>query len=181
MIEGAKTVVSSGEARTAASAKALARKNRVRWISLAPIAEKKRNRSARSRSAADSRRAGGEPVQLDHGRLRLVADRRRKVDHRVDAAQRLALEVRVAQARQISERELHVHPQPPEASRVADQHADFLAPFQQQGEERLADRPRGASEQDHRVDSSHARRGPCLLSRLECGARSSRALTGGLS
>src|SRR6266480_4145015 len=56
-MDGAKIVVSSREPATARSAKALARKNRVRWNGSAPIAEKKTNRSTPAASAARSRRA----------------------------------------------------------------------------------------------------------------------------
>ena len=54
-------MVSSGAARTARSASALARKKRVRWNSVAPIAEKKRKRFTPARSAERSSRTVASP------------------------------------------------------------------------------------------------------------------------
>ena len=61
-IEGAKTVVVSGDSRTACSASAFERKKRVRWNPVAPIAEKKTKRDTPALSASRSRRMVASPL-----------------------------------------------------------------------------------------------------------------------
>ena len=55
------------------------------------------------------------------------------------AAQRLALQMPVAEARQVAERDLDLHAMTPEPTRVADQSPDIVAGLEQQREERPAD------------------------------------------
>ena len=81
--------------------------------------------------------------------MRLVADRRREVDHGVDAAQRLARRCAVAEARQVAEGDLDVDAVPAEPARVADQGPDVVAGLEQQREQRPADGSGRAGEQDH--------------------------------
>ena len=68
----------------------------------------------------------------------LVADRRREVDHRARSAQRLTLQVAVAKAGQVAERDLHLDPVTAEAARVADQRPHVVTGLQQEWEQRPA-------------------------------------------
>src|SRR5581483_4233256 len=70
---------------------------------------------------------GGEAVQLLDPGAALVADRRGEVDHGVHPPQSLALDVEVAGAPEVPERDLHVHPVAPEPARVANQGPHLLA------------------------------------------------------
>ena len=81
--------------------------------------------------------------------MRLVADRRREVDHRVDAAQRLAEDPGIGEVGKVAERDPDLDPQPAELARVADQHADLVAALEQLRHQRLAHGPRGSGNQDH--------------------------------
>ena len=119
--------MSRSAARTARSASALARKNRVRWNSVAPIAEKKTKRPTLVDSAARSRRAVPRPLISSTDGLRLVADRGREVDHGVDPPQRLARDPRIAKLAEVTERDPHLDPQPAELAGIAHQHTDVVA------------------------------------------------------
>ena len=92
------------------SASALARKKRVRWNS-------RRSQRREEDEALDpgplgrpQQARGRQAVQLLDPGVGLVADRRREVDHGVGAAQRLALQMAVAEARQVAERDLDLDP-----------------------------------------------------------------------
>ena len=111
----------------------------MRWNSVAPSAEKKTKRSTPARSAARSSRAVASPFSSSIRRVGLVADRRREVDHRVDAAQRLALQMAVAEARQVAERDLHLDPLAAQPARVADQARTSSPRLEQQRQQRPAD------------------------------------------
>ena len=94
-----------------------------------------------------------QPVGAERGHLldpprRLVADRRRQVDHGVGAADRVAQAPRVAE---VGERELHADPLGPEPPRIADQAADLVARVEQHRQQRRAHHPRPSGEQDHRA------------------------------
>ena len=82
---------------------------------------------------------GRQPVQLLDPCVGLVADRRREVDHGVRSAQRLALQMAVAEARQVAERDLDLDPMTAEPARVADQRPDVVAGLEQEREQRPAD------------------------------------------
>ena len=86
----------------------------------------RRTRSARApaRSAARTRRSVATAFSSSIEPPRLVADRRRQVDHRVHAAQRVAERGRVGE---VAERDLHAHALVAQAARVAHQAAHGLA------------------------------------------------------
>ncbi len=63
---------------------------------------------------------------------RLVADRRRQVDHGVNAAQRLPHQVGIRHLAEIAERDLHVYAPLAEPPWLADEAANDLALLQQQ-------------------------------------------------
>jgi hypothetical protein len=52
------------------------------------------------------------------------------MDHGVDAAERLALEVPVPEMGQVPESDLNVHPMPPEPAWIADEGSDVLPGFE---------------------------------------------------
>ena len=122
----------------------------MRWNSLAPSAEKKTKRLDPGPLGRPQEACGGEPVQLLDPCVGLVADRRREVDHRVRSAQRLALEMAVAQAGQVAERDLHVDPMAAEAARIAHQRPHVVARLQQEWKQRPAHGSARPGQQDHR-------------------------------
>ena len=94
---------------------------------------------------------GREAVEL-LDRRRLVADRRRQVDHGVHAPQRLASDSRVAEVGQVAERDPDLDPHSAESAGVADEHADVVAALEQARQERLTDGSGGAGHEDHRSE-----------------------------
>jgi hypothetical protein len=90
-----------------------------------------------------------EPVELLDARSGLVALGARQVDHRADAAQRVAERRRV---REVARRELDAHPLGPEAARIADQAAHGLAAREQAPQHGGAEQAGGSREQDHTAE-----------------------------
>ena len=78
------------------------------------------------------------------------------MDDGVDASERLTAQVRVAEPREVAERELDVDPVATEPARVPHQRPHGLSGVQEQGQQSLADRPCGPRQQDHRGESSGA-------------------------
>ena len=76
----------------------------------------------------------------------LVAHRAGEVDDGADAAQRVAEGGRIGE---VAERDLHPDPLGPEPARVAHEAAHRLAARGQAAQQRRADRPGGAGEQEH--------------------------------
>ena len=113
----------------------------------------------------------GEPVELLHPGVRLIADRRREVDHGADAAQRPADHPGVGEVGEVAEHDPNLDPQPTQATRVADQHPHLLASLEQLRQQLAADGPRRSSNQDHGGNSkmlgSLAGSAPC--GRVEAG------------
>ena len=141
--------MSSSDARTARSASALARKNRVRWNSVAPIAEKKTKRLDPRGLRGPQQARRPEAVDLLDPRPRLVADRRREVDHGVDPPQRLACDPRVRELAEVPERDPHLDPQAAELAGVAHEDPHLVAALEQLRDEGPAHGPGRASYQDH--------------------------------
>ena len=134
----------------------------MRWNSVAPSAEKKTKRSTPARSAARSRRAVARPFSSSTrawGSSRIAAARWITVSR---SAQRLALEVAVAEPRQVAERDLHLDPVAAQAARVADQRPHVVPGLEQQREQRPADGSARPGQQDHAADSTRARRLPTM-------------------
>src|SRR5262249_30218841 len=92
---------------------------------------------------------GRKAVQLLHPSVGLVADRPGQVDERVDAAQRLALQVAIAQAGQIAKRDLDLDAMATEPAWVADKGPDVMPGVEQRGEEGPADGSARPCKQDH--------------------------------
>ena len=91
----------------------------------------------------------GQPVQLLDPVRRLVADRRRQVDHPVDPAQRLAHEIGVRHLAEVAERDLHVDPVGTEAARLADEAAHVLATLEQHRQQPRSDASSRPRQQQH--------------------------------
>ena len=122
-----------------------AKEARARVVSR-PSAEKNTKPSRARRSAARSRRNVASVELLDR-RPRLIADRGRQVDDRVDAAQRVAKRGRVGE---VAQRDLHPHALIAEPARVAHEAAHRLPGERQAAEQGGADRAGRAGEQHHR-------------------------------
>ena len=87
-----------------------------------------------------------EAVDLLDAARRLVADRRREVDHRVAAAHGVPQSVGIGE---VDERELHVDALGAEAARLAHERTHLMAPGEQQREQRRAHHPCRAGDKDH--------------------------------
>jgi hypothetical protein len=81
--------------------------------------------------------------------MRLVADRRREVNHGVGAAQRLALKVAIADAAEIAKRDLDVDAMTAESPWITHKGPNVVAGVQQEGQKRPADGPARPGEEDH--------------------------------
>ena len=106
--------------------------------------------------ALDARALGGpqqpavaRPFSSSTARVGLVADRGGQMDDGVDAAQRLALEVAVAEPRQVAEGDLHVDAMAAQAARIANEGTHVVPGLEQQRQERPADGSTGPGQQDH--------------------------------
>ena len=159
-------MVSSGASRTAFSASALARKKRVRWNWVAPIAlknEEALHPGPLGRAQQPHRR---QPVQLLDRPARLVADRCGEVDHGVHAAHRVSHREWVGQ---VPERDPDVDAVGAESPRLAHQRPYVVPGPEQQRQQLAADHPRRARQQDHGPTVATAPAGPRGPPRLECG------------
>ena len=97
---------------------------------------------------------GGDPAQLLDRALGLVADRRRQVDHGVDAAQRVAERGRVGE---VAERDLHAHAILAEPARIAHQAAQRHLRGDQTPAEGASDQAACAGEEQHAQQRSPLR------------------------
>ena len=123
----------------------------MRWAAEALRALKKTKRSYPAALGGAQQPYRRQPVQLLDPVRRLVADRRRQVDHGVDPAQRLPHQVGVRHLAEVAERDLHVDPALAEPPRLADQAAHVLAALQQQRQQARADAAGCPGQQQHRV------------------------------
>ena len=139
-------VVRSAASATARSASALARCRRPGWCGVAPSAEKKTKCSTPALSAARSSRQVAMPASSS-----IVAcgwSRWEAARWTTTRAPRMAWRKR-AGIGQVADRDLDPHALGAEAARVADEAADRLAARREAPQQRGADEPGGAGEEQH--------------------------------